>query len=201
MCLSSVKRDPVPRVGSGNLCEKNLCCAVYPFSNSLTFPCPSAEKGFAGCQTTERCSYQAESLAASEPVKCAGSCEGAAVDNVARVSLAATIPCSIASASCKFRCWPEATRVRAACLEPSLPMVSCWTHHQREAYCFFVELVPTGLSISACAVDCTAKHNFEASEYNPSHRGSCGLHFTWKLVFPVRRRSAFCTLCTVSGLG
>ena len=54
-----------------------------------------------------------------------------------------------------------------------------WTHHQRGAYCDFVELVPTELSISECAINCNAKHNFEASEYNPSKEDlvvstSCG---------------------------
>ena len=68
--LSSVEREPVLCAGSGNPCDGNQCCAGYPFSNSLTFPCPNADEGFAGCQTTERYTYQEETVVQSEPVKC-----------------------------------------------------------------------------------------------------------------------------------
>ena len=74
-----------------------------------------------------------------------------------------------------MRCWLKANQFRAVYLEPplsscfvafvgtlltivdlgrnvheqvSLSLVSCWIHHGREAYCYFVKLVPTELSIS-----------------------------------------------------
>jgi len=73
--LSTLEREPVLCAGSGNPCDGNQCCAGYPFSNSLTFPCPNADEGFAGCQTTERYTYQEETVVQSEPVKCPGSCD------------------------------------------------------------------------------------------------------------------------------
>jgi hypothetical protein len=100
--LSSVERDPVLCAGSGNPCDGNQCCGGYPFSNSLTFPCPNADEGFAGCQTTERYSYQAETLAASEPVKCPGSCDWCSGEQCCPAFVGSnnlTFPCPTASAS------------------------------------------------------------------------------------------------------
>ena len=68
----------------------------------MTFPCPGAVESFAGCPTTGRYTYQEETLAAWEPVKCPGSrdwcsrvqcCPGFAGSNNL------TFPCPTASAS------------------------------------------------------------------------------------------------------
>jgi len=100
--LSSVEREPVLCAGSGNPCDGNQCCAGYPFSNSLTFPCPNADEGFAGCQTTERYTYQEETVVQSEPVKCPGSCDWCSGEQCCpgfADSNNLTFPCPTASAS------------------------------------------------------------------------------------------------------
>jgi len=100
--LSTLEREPVLCAGSGNPCDGNQCCAGYPFSNSLTFPCPNADEGFAGCQTTERYTYQEETVVQSEPVKCPGSCDWCSGEQCCPGFAGSgnlTFPCPTASAS------------------------------------------------------------------------------------------------------
>jgi len=100
--LSTLESEPVLCAGSGNPCDGNQCCAGYPFSNSLTFPCPNADEGFAGCQTTERYTYQEETVVQSEPVKCPGSCDWCSGEQCCpgfADSNNLTFPCPTASAS------------------------------------------------------------------------------------------------------
>jgi len=42
--------------GSGNACHGNQCCPRHALSNDLTFPCPSADEGFAGCENNTKVS-------------------------------------------------------------------------------------------------------------------------------------------------
>ena len=94
----------------------NQCCGGYPSINSLTFPCPGAVESFAGCPTTGRYTYQEETLAASETVKCPGfrdwcsrvqCCPGFAGSNNL------TFPCPTASAS--YNMWTTRLTDTSAC--------------------------------------------------------------------------------------
>merc|ERR1719254_161576 len=67
--------------GSGNACAGNQCCPRTAASGNLTFPCPSADNTFAGCESNTKLSNcrSASSLLehphcdASKSVSCPGS--------------------------------------------------------------------------------------------------------------------------------